>query len=382
MRILTSIALLVCAGTVSAQFNTKYEYLSMNPAVGVGIGSTNYFGELNRVEEFSAAKTSTFGAHLFYSHPISPSVFAKASVNFNKISHWGIDSSKVHNFSTQMYGGDIGAFYRLDNDIVFDQQKPLTVFIGGGIGFAAFKAKEDLISESGANYHYWSDGTIRDLNEDDINAETAVKIARDYDYETEIATAKSAFPYVYLEGGFGLKITHNLTANLSYKHSISFTDEIDGITTDNKKDRFDYFNISMAWSFGSPYRTADEILRDKEAETIDMSDLDEDGVTDLYDLCAKTPYGWEVDREGCPLDTDGDRVPDKMDKEPNTAKGATVNEEGVTLTDEEIEVLYLLQTGQIGGHEKFDEWKTKYPKMFDKYYNGSATSTNQSESEE
>lgn len=382
MRILTAMALLAITGTVSAQFNTKYEYLSMNPAVGAGIGTTNYFGELNSIEEFSAAKTSTFGAHLFYMYPISPSVFAKANINYNKISHWGIDSSSVHNFSTHIYGGDVGAFYRLDNDIIFDQQKPLTVFIGGGVGFAAFNAKEDLQNGEGETYNYWSDGTIRNLNENDPNAETAVKISRDYDYETEINSAKSVSPYIYLEGGFGLKITHNLTANLSYKHSISFTDELDGVISDDKKDRFDYFNVSMAWSFGSPYRTADEILRDKEAETIDMSDLDEDGVTDLYDLCAKTPYGWEVDSEGCPLDTDGDRVPDKIDKEPNTAKDAVVNAEGVTLTDEEIEVLYLLQTGQIGGHEKFEEWKTKYPKMFSKYYSGSATSTNQSESED
>ena len=113
-----------------------------------------------------------------------------------------------------------------------------------------------------------------------------------------------------------------------------------------------------------------------------MSDLDGDGITDLYDLCAKTPYGWEVDGNGCPLDTDGDKVPDKIDKEINSAKGAYVNEEGVTLTEEEIEVLYLLQTGQIGGHERFDEWSKKYPKMFAKYYSGNATSTNQSESED
>ncbi len=382
MRIITSIALFAITTAISAQFNTKYEYLSMNPAIGLGIGSTNYFGELNSIEELSAAKTSTFGGHIFYMHPLSPSVFGKASLNFNKISHWGIDSSNVHNFSTQMYGGDIGAFYRLDNDIIFDQQKPLTVFVGGGIGFAAFSAKEDLTNENGEHYNYWSDGTIRNIAEEDLNADAAIKMSRDYNYETEINTDKNAFPYIYLEGGFGLKITHNLVANLSYKHSISFTDELDGISTDNKKDRFDYFNISMAWSFGQPYRTADEILRDKEAETIDMSDLDGDGITDLYDLCAKTPYGWEVDTDGCPLDTDGDRVPDKLDKEPNTAKDAVVNEDGETLTEEEIEVLYLLQTGQIGGHEKLKEWKEKYPKMFSKYYSGSATSTNKSESQE
>ena len=216
MRILTSLALIALAGTASAQFTTKYEYLSMNPAIGLGLGSTNYFGELNSIEEFSAAKTSTFGGHLYYMHPISPSVFGKASLNFNKISHWGIDSVEVRNFSTHIYGGDVGAFYRLDNDIVFDQQKPLTVFVGVGVGFAAFNAKEDLTNESSEKYYYWSNGTIRNLSEEDPNANNAASISRDYNYETEIESDKSAFAYLYLEGGFGLKITHTVLLQTIY----------------------------------------------------------------------------------------------------------------------------------------------------------------------
>lgn len=369
-------------GTTYGQFITEYEYLSMNPAVGIGIGSTNYFGELNRIEEFSAAKTSTFGANAFYTHPISPSVYAKANVMYNRISHWGIDSSDVHNFSTRMYGLDLGAFYRLDNDIVFDQQKSLTVFAGGGFGMGGFSAKEDLMNENSANYHYWTDGTIRDLAENDPQSEDAVKIARDYNYETDIETEKSFFPYLYLEAGFGLKITHNLTANISYKHSFTFTDEIDGVTSDSRKDRFDYINVSLGWNFGTPYRTADEIMRDKEAETIDFSDMDEDGILDNLDACAKTPLGWEVDNKGCPLDSDGDKVPDAIDKELDTKKDAIVDETGRTLTDEEIEVLYLLQTNQIGIHEKFKEWKVKYPELFEKYYGESSTSKSSSSSEE
>jgi len=352
----------------TAQINSNYEYLSMNPAVGIGIGSSNYFGDLNLSEDISAANSSTFGAHVFYHHPISKSFLGVVNLGYNKLSHWGIDSSLVKNFKTNIYGLDLGARYRFDNDIIFDQQKSFTFFVGLGVGGSKFSVKEDILSANNETYYYWNNGSIMNLPENASNASEAVAIERDYNYETVHDLTKSIFPYVYGEIGFGLKITHNLTTNFSYKYNFSFTDDLDNVTSNEKKDKYDYWNVSVSWNFGKPYRTADEIFRDKAAETIDLDDLDEDGVADINDLCAKTPLDWEVDAKGCPLDTDKDGVADAIDKELDSKKNAIVNEDGVTLTDEEIEVTYLLQTGQMAGHEKYAEWKEKYPKLFGKYY--------------
>jgi OOP family OmpA-OmpF porin len=44
-----------------------------------------------------------------------------------------------------------------------------------------------------------------------------------------------------------------------------------------------------------------------------LKDSDGDGVPDKYDRCPNTPKGWEVDSVGCPYDTDGDGVYDPMD---------------------------------------------------------------------
>ncbi|MFO7784729.1 MAG: OmpA family protein [Desulfatiglandales bacterium] len=57
-------------------------------------------------------------------------------------------------------------------------------------------------------------------------------------------------------------------------------------------------------------------------------DTDGDGVPDYLDKCPETPAGVEVDAAGCPVDTDGDGVPDYLDKCPGTPTGATVNEQG------------------------------------------------------
>jgi OOP family OmpA-OmpF porin len=57
-------------------------------------------------------------------------------------------------------------------------------------------------------------------------------------------------------------------------------------------------------------------------------DTDGDGVPDYLDKCPNTPKGVKVDKDGCPLDSDGDGVPDYLDQCPDTPKGATVNSVG------------------------------------------------------
>ena len=73
-------------------------------------------------------------------------------------------------------------------------------------------------------------------------------------------------------------------------------------------------------------------------------DSDKDGVPDnydnrhnfatpqYYDKCpTTTPAGVKVDKYGCPLDTDGDGVPDYLDKCPDTPAGVKVNKDGCPL---------------------------------------------------
>jgi len=57
-------------------------------------------------------------------------------------------------------------------------------------------------------------------------------------------------------------------------------------------------------------------------------DSDGDGVPDKKDKCPNTPMGAKVDANGCPIDSDGDGVPDGIDQCPNTPKGAKVDAKG------------------------------------------------------
>lgn len=61
------------------------------------------------------------------------------------------------------------------------------------------------------------------------------------------------------------------------------------------------------------------------------ADSDGDGVPDSLDRCPGTPAGVSVDSSGCPLDSDGDGVADYLDKCPGTPAGTEVDASGCPL---------------------------------------------------
>src|SRR3546814_19343709 len=54
------------------------------------------------------------------------------------------------------------------------------------------------------------------------------------------------------------------------------------------------------------------------------ADSDGDGIPDALDKCPATPAGVSVGADGCPLDSDGDGIPDYLDECPHSPPGAKV----------------------------------------------------------
>src|SRR5690606_36989111 len=109
-------------------------------------------------------------------------------------------------------------------------------------------------------------------------------------------------------------------------------------------------NIALAYSlqYFAKDTNPGSTLGSSDLEGLEFEDEDGDGVADIVDLCPFTPSTVSVNSYGCPLDYDNDGIPDYLDKEPNSTSNAFVNAEGVTLTDADIENMYLVYSDSIG----------------------------------
>jgi OmpA-OmpF porin, OOP family len=117
-------------------------------------------------------------------------------------------------------------------------------------------------------------------------------------------------------GGALFKITPKWDARLDLRYNLDF---ISGKTENNVTIPDDTFylwstGLGISYKFGA-----------------DPYDSDGDGVPDSLDKCPDTPKGVQVYSDGCPMDLDGDGVPDYLDKCPNTPKGVLVGPDGCEL---------------------------------------------------
>ncbi|MBK5284376.1 MAG: thrombospondin type 3 repeat-containing protein, partial [Bacteroidia bacterium] len=190
-------------------------------------------------------------------------------------------------------------------------------------------------------------------------ASDAVKLQRDYVYETDLksanidgrssyATSALAFP---IGAGLKLRLSDKFHIRVSAIYHLTNTTLIDGIDSEgqgerhgsDKGDKFLYtsaslhFDLSGKKGSATKTKTSGEKLSWGGTSDLELQDSDKDGVNDLMDECPGTPKGIKVNERGCPQDSDNDGIPDYRDKEPNSAREALVNEDGITLTDKLID---------------------------------------------
>lgn len=154
---------------------------------------------------------------------------------------------------------------------------------------------------------------------------------------------------VNFNGGVGSKFRIGQNTSLfleaAYIHGIDgdryVNDQLTGV-----HDNFLKVSGIIEFAFGAPKDSDGDGVPDKRDKCPDTPpgvqvdehgcplDSDGDGVPDYLDKCPNTPHGVEVDEHGCPLDSDGDGVPDYLDKCPNTPRGVAVDEHGCPLEEE------------------------------------------------
>lgn len=319
---LACIAQLLCAA-VNVQAQPGQKEL---PLVGAGAGLTLFRGDVGSSNSTGGAFRSgfRFGIEQRFLNTLGAeaySVYGTLTANERSLAF-------NRNFTTKFLSVGGGLMLNFDNDFFLPRRAPLSPYIGLGCMWMRFDPYGDLKAANDSTYHYWSDGSIRDVSEHAPNAPLiAHYLSRDYTYETRLTDSavnyKRSTMGIPLSVGTKFKFTRHAGADFRASYNFTFTDYIDNTKFD-RSDGWLYMSLSLYYQFHTS---------GKEKGHNHNADSDNDGVRDADDLCAGTPPGVKVDRHGCPPDSDGDGVPDYRDKQPDTPKNTPVDADGVAKTN-------------------------------------------------
>ncbi|MBL8000728.1 MAG: hypothetical protein JNL05_02095 [Flavobacteriales bacterium] len=347
------------APSASAQQDSSRNELLM-PRFGLGAGMLAFYGDIgNQHKEYSPLVTR-LGYELRFSSQVTPWLEAGLVATHGRVGVNERSTTRNLNFESRITTGGFQFAYNFDHFLRPD--RTVEPFVSVGFEGIEFLSKTDLYDSQGRAYHYWSDGTIRDIEETAPNAGDAVVMQRDYTYESDIRELNLDGFGKYTERTWGIpvgvgarmRIGGGFDFRVSSTMHFAMSDLVDGVTAesvegrsgDSRNDRMLFTAVSVSYTIDTE-RKARKQLEEPQLtpEQMDMlvlkDDADGDGVTDFNDLCPGTPSGAKVDANGCPQDSDGDGVPDVLDDEPATAPGAPVDARGVTITDEQFLADYL-----------------------------------------
>jgi cell division protein FtsN len=159
------------------------------------------------------------------------------------------------------------------------------------------------------------------------------------DQETETAIA------IPIGIGVMLDVSERIGLDMGVRYHYTLTDMIDGVE-EGGSDNFIVTTFTVHFDLFTPKPRKARPYSDQSFyaevnfKALDVEDSDGDMVADIDDYCPETPEGVKVDANGCPVDDDKDGIPNYIDEEANTPRGAIVNEKGAKLTDEQSKSMY------------------------------------------
>ena len=324
------------------------------PVVSFSYGVLNFLGDVQNSKHSASignqAVAVSLSTYVDRQHNyIANFSFLRGNLSGNSYDH--IDLSRNLNFKSSLTSIGANVEYRFGHFI--EKEALLRPYISVGAGILSFNAKGDLLNEDGEAYYYWSDGSIMDVPE--TSSLVASPLYRDYNYETDLRKWEQqefgmgdysqiavAFP---ISAGVHFRISNRAFFSLGASYFYALTDNLDNVAYEGTSiqgskgnDSFIYSHLSLHFDlFSDPKtRTVELLYADVEFDPLLFDDEDGDFVLDIADRCPETPYGVEVDTTGCPMDFDMDGIADYLDQELDTEPGAWVDQNGITLMEEEF----------------------------------------------
>lgn len=325
----------------------------LRPTFALGTGMMAFYGDVGQQSKDYSPLVSRIGYEIRAFTPVTNWLEVGVFALHGRLSANETTSPRSLNFESRITTGGLQLTYNFHQ--LLKPGHVVEPWVSVGFESIEFLSKTDLRDAQGRRYHYWSDGSIRDIDEHAPNADQAVIIQRDYTYESDVRESNIDGFGKYPEQtwgipvGVGIKMLlgHGFDARVGTTMHFTATDYIDGISDksigdrkgDGRKDRFLFTSFSVSYAINTEPRKKKwkPTLTREQMDAIALNDdEDGDGVMDWNDRCPHTPAGVAVDVHGCPLDSDGDGVPDYLDLEPGTRPGAAVDAHGVTLSDDDL----------------------------------------------
>lgn len=363
------VARAVPTGAMRAQ--SEKDRTIMKPMLGLGFGLLNYIGDVSH-NEWTNPLVDNFGLNFGVIQNISPSFGLEFNFIYGRITANEHDNvtPRYLNFRTDIFQASIGGTYNFTR--ILPAVRKLNPYIGVGISAFNFNPKGDLKDASGYTYHYWSDGTIRNLP---AGSESASVIKRDHVYESDLRQADldglgkySLFALsIPFTAGIEFRVSNRSVMRLSTTFNLAFTDLMDNVSDagqgvrkgNSTDDFFFYSNLSYHFDFFTPKAKKTSKYDDVKFPEFG-NDEDGDGVLNDKDACPDSPSGVKVDERGCPIDSDGDGFPDSLDEEPSTPAGLNVNSKGVGVTDANVEERDTVATGRKIMYDLYTDHRQTY----------------------
>lgn len=348
------------------------------PQISLGTGMFTFMGDVANNHNKGHLTVSRLARDLRISQSLNKNFDLSFYVLFGQVSANERSLKRNLNFNSHITTGGAVVTYNFYH--LLKPKRNINPYISLGVESVEFLSKSDLKDANGNFYHYWSDGSIMSLAEDDPNSSSAVELFRDYTYESDLREENLDGFGKYQERtlaiplgiGANLHLSNRLKARLGTSIHYTFSDLIDNVSYkgregrkgDSQNDKFLYTHFALTYDFGFKEKktnskqdtiklTFDELL------AADTSDYDQDGVYDLVDECIKTPKeAFPVDERGCPIDSDGDGVPDYLDEEMYSLPGSLVDKRGVALYDKELEQLFLTYIDSTGTYYAIERHTT------------------------
>lgn len=357
----------------STHYKIEPQYLTLRPWIGLGVGNLSMFGDVA-----SKSVESPLVSRIAYDLSLSQDLNKWLSLRFyfmaGKIGVNGTYDKRMYNLQSQIYAG--GMQFRYNFHQLLNPNRYMEPYLLLGIEGFEFLSKSDEKDTYGNTYYYWSDGSIRNIDENSPEKYKAKKINKDYIYESDLRQqnidgfgkySEYAFA-VPVGGGMSFLLHEKARFNLGATMHFTTTDLIDNISYNGtgirqgNKANDNYLLLNASFQYNLTPKKEHEIL-ENDAYINDLiaagdEDQDGDGVIDFVDSSAFTPKGVFVNSKGIPYDNDRDNIPNYRDLEAHTDSNIIVDENGVALNDSAIAAYYDFYTDSTGKYGKMEVLKS------------------------